>query len=348
MTLFHRILKTKFFIKLRNWEYWPFGVLHAPFFFYWLLLSLRQRSLFFFSASNPGIVMGGMFGESKFEVQKKLPEGITPKTLLVQWPAATDTVLKRIGENGLKFPVIFKPDFGERGWKVKRIDHERDVEDYLKHIKMNFLIQELVDLPLEFGVFYVRYPREASGKVISIVGKEMLFVEGDGEKTLRELIHEKDRAKLQWDTLRMMYRDRLEEILPKHVRLELVSIGNHCLGTKFLNANHLITDTLSASFDQISKQVEGFYFGRYDLRTASLADLENGNVMVMELNGCGAEPAHIYEPGFSLWSAIRILFQHWNHIYRISSQNHANGVPYLSFAEGRSVYNRFRSLTSEA
>jgi hypothetical protein len=156
-----------------------------------------------------------------------------------------------------------------------------------------------------------------------------------------------DRAKLQWETLQITYRHRLQEVLSAGQRLELVSIGNHCLGTKFLNCNALITEKLSAAFDRLSKQVEGFYFGRYDLRVASLDDLQNGKVKVMELNGCGAEPAHIYEPGFPLWEAMKVMFQHWSDIYAISSSNHTLGVPYISFQAGKAVYSKFKTMTSE-
>lgn len=346
MSFFQRILGSNFFIKLRSWEHWPFGVIQAPLFIYWLWLSLKARSLFFFSASNPGILMGGMFGESKFEVLEKVPGECKAKAILIKLPAPAETILLRIRENGFQFPLIFKPDLGERGWLVKRINREGDVEDYLNQIKLDFLIQEFVDLPLEFGVFYIRYPKASSGKVISVAGKEMLSVEGDGEKTLKELILEKERAKLQWETLQVTFRDRLEDVLAKSQKLELVSIGNHCLGTKFLNCNHLITEKFSNSFDRISKHVDGFYFGRYDLRVASLEDLENGNFKVVELNGCGAEPAHIYEPGFPLWKAIKVLFQHWKDMYRISAENHALGVPYITFQEGRTIYNKFKSMTS--
>ena len=346
MRFVHRIFKSDFIIKLRDWEYWPFGIIHAPFFIYWLLLSLKERSLFFFSASNPGIFMGGMLGESKFDVHKKLPEEVTPKTALIQWPVSSERIMQCLRENGFQFPLIFKPNMGERGWRVRRINSYKEAEDYGNEIKVDFLIQDLVDLPLEFGVFYVRYPLEESGKVISIVGKEMLFIEGDGKRTIQQLILEKDRARLQWNVLRVTYRHRLEEVLPGGEKLELVSMGNHCLGTKFLNCNHLITDTLSSSFDRISKRVDGFYFGRYDVRVSSIEDLEKGKVKVVELNGCGAEPSHIYEPGFSLWKALRVLLQHWNYIYRISTQNHALGVRYLSFAEGRRAYIKFKSVTA--
>mgnify|MGYP000025202943 FL=1 len=196
-----------------------------------------------------------------------------------------------------------------------------NVRDVIVEIKIDFIIQELVDLPLEFGVFYVRFPSERNGFVNSITMKEFLAVEGDGVKTLQQLILEKDRASLQWETLKEVYRNKLDVILDKGKRMELVSIGNHCLGTKFLDGNHLINEKLTASFDRISKQVNGFYFGRYDLRCASLADLENGKIKIMELNGCGAEPAHIYHPGASLVKAMKVLITHWKNMYRISVEN---------------------------
>jgi hypothetical protein len=344
MNLFYRIRHSNFYIKLFNWEYWPFGIVQAPFFIYWLWLSLKARSLFFFSASNPTILTGGMLGESKSEVLQLVPDELKPKTILVRLPMTREEVIHVIQKNGLSFPLIFKPDLGERGWMVKRIYTESDIDTYLSQIKIDFIIQELIDLPFEFGLFYVRFPNDANGKVNSITGKDFLSVTGDGTKTLQELILQKDRAKLQWNVLSETYKNELSLILKKGERKELVSIGNHCLGTTFLNANHLITPKLNESFDRISKQIKGFYFGRYDLRCASLSDLENGNVKIVELNGCGAEPAHIYHPGASLWDGISVLFRHWQNLYRVSAQNHALGIPYISFAEGKAVYKKFKAL----
>ena len=116
-----RVRESNFFIRLTHWEYWPFGILQGPVFVYWLWLSLKARSLFFFSASNPGILSGGMMGESKAEVLRKVPKDIVPKTVLVSLPVDRDTVLRTISENQFSFPVIFKPDIGERGWLVRRI-----------------------------------------------------------------------------------------------------------------------------------------------------------------------------------------------------------------------------------
>lgn len=333
-----------FFLKLFHWEYWPFGIIQLPLFFMWLWYSLRERSLFYFTASNPGIYGGGMMGESKFDVMELIPEKVKPKTIFVKIPATKEQVLQKLDEAQLKFPVIFKPNLGERGWMVRRMDNENDVIQYLSETKIDFLIQELVTLPLEFGVYYVRFPNEENGFVNSITAKEFLFVEGNGQSTLKELIMQNDRALLQRDLLEQKYQAQWDEVLPRNEKMELVSIGNHCLGTKFLNANSLITPRLSTSFDAISKSINGFYFGRYDLRCASLADLENGNVKIVELNGCGAEPTHIYHPNASLWKGIGDLITHWKNMYRVSKENHQRGVDYFSFREGLSTYKKVKAL----
>src|SRR6478736_8848816 len=110
MRLFKPLTQSKFYIKLTNWEYWPFGIVQGPFFFYWFWFSLKARSLFFFSASNPSILMGGMMGESKFDVLKLVPDELKPKTLLVKLPATSEQVCQQLMDNELSFPLIFKPD----------------------------------------------------------------------------------------------------------------------------------------------------------------------------------------------------------------------------------------------
>jgi len=286
-------------------------------------------------------------GESKYDILKRIPDAVKPKTVFVKLPADKVQLLEILTQNGFTFPVIFKPDLGERGWLVRRIKNEEDIEKYLTEIKIDFIIQELIELPLEFGVYYIRFPSEQNGFVNSITGKEFLSVIGDGKKSLQELILEKDRAKIQWDTLRYVYADKLIEVLPLGKKIELVSIGNHCLGTTFLNRNNLITPKLIGTFDTISKEIEGFNFGRFDLRCKSIEDLENGNIKILELNGCGAEPSHIYQPGSSLVAGVRALITYWQNMHRVSRENHERGVSYLSFREGKRIYRQFKALKED-
>ena len=340
--------RSNFIIKLKSWEYWPFGIVQFPLFIYFAWLSLRARSFIFFSASNPGITMGGMFGESKFEVIKKIPARYIATTLFIKLPATSKDVTQAIDTAGLHFPVIVKPDLGERGFRVKRIDDEAGIAQYLAGQRFDFLVQEYLDLPLEFGVFYTRFPNQRKGHVTSVVKKEMLAVTGDGKSTLQQLILQLDRAKLQWDSLREVYHDKLSDVVPNDKRIELVSIGNHCLGTKFLDGSHLINDELHSAFDTISQQIPDFYFGRFDLRCTRFEDLYTGAVKIMELNGCGAEPAHIYHPGYSLLKAVAVMFRHWRNIFIIARQNERRGVAYTTLREAYAHYKRFKAATTSA
>jgi hypothetical protein len=317
-----------------------------PAILYWIWLSLRARSFVFFTASNPGIPMGGMFGESKYEILKKIPSRLVPRTILIHPDLSANAVKHCLEAAGLTLPLIFKPDIGERGYRVMRIDNDNDITEYLLTTRTAFLAQELVTEKLEFGVFYMRMPHEEHGRVISVVGKEMLFVEGNGRSTLQELINKTDRAKLQWKRLKVSFRDKLTWIVPAGRRVELVSIGNHALGTRFIDMNHLINERLSEAFDKISINIPGFYFGRYDLRCASLEDLYNGNVRIMELNGCGAEPVHIYDTEFSLWKAMTVLIKHWEYIFLIATTNQRNGVSYMSHREAFGYYKKFKSAVN--
>ena len=343
---FSKLFKSNFFIRLKSWEYWPFWVVQLPLVFYWLFLSLKARSFVFFAGSNPGITLGGMLGESKYAIMKNISPQLKPKTLLITSPASLVGLLKTIQQHELSFPLVFKPDIGERGFMVKRIYSEAQAEEYIRNTKVNFLVQELVDLPVECGVFYARHPNEPLGKVTSIVLKEMLAVKGDGVSTLRKLILENDRAKLQWMRLKEVYAEELQTVLPQEKVVELNSIGNHCLGTKFIDGCHLITDEISLSFDLISKQLDGFFFGRFDLKCASIDDLINGNVKILEVNGCGAEPAHIYNPGYPLTRAYGVLFRHWNTMYAISEANRKSGFDYPSFGEALKIYKHFQTAMS--
>lgn len=168
MKFWKKIRRSNFVIRLGRWEYWPFGIVQFPAIIYWLWLSLRARSLVFFSAVNPGIPMGGMFGESKYDILQKIPRQYTPVTIKAELPVSLDSIVEIIRKADLELPVIFKPDIGERGYQVQRISRLDEIPKYVQASRGPFLIQELIEGPLEFGVFYVKFPGEAKGKVISL------------------------------------------------------------------------------------------------------------------------------------------------------------------------------------
>lgn len=323
-----------FFIRLRSWEYWPMQVVYTPGFLYYVWLSLKARSFWFFSAANPSIETGGMLGEKKFPLIEMLPSHVKPKSLLVPHGMKKDEFMKLIGTHGFSYPFILKPDVGERGFLVTKVTDEKVLNQYLAANKVDFIVQEYVHFPVEAGVLYYRYPNEERGQITSLVLKEFLSVTGDGVSTLQELIGKNPRAILQWNKFQKRFGDRLNEVLPEGVRLELEAIGNHAQGTKFINGNKYIDEDLVKVFDEITSSMPGVYYCRYDIRTSSIEEMKKGeNIRIIEINGVGADPAHIYDPSYSIFSAWKDYFRCWKAIYGIAKMNHKNGAPYMSTKE---------------
>ncbi|WP_370088511.1 hypothetical protein [Ekhidna sp.] len=321
----------KFLIRLKNWEYWPFFVLYFPVFFYYGWLALKHRSFFFFTASNPSIEFGGMFGEKKSDIFKLIPEQYIPHTQLIvrgDLERASFTA-ERIG-----FPVIAKPDIGERGNWVEKINDQAALEKYVKTCPVDFLIQEMVNLPMELGVFYVKYP-DKRGRVTSIVRKDFLKVVGDGKSSIRELLKRSTRAKMTAN-LNSDFLKRTGELIPDCDEEVLVEpIGNHCRGTMFLNDTQEIDDSLNEAFNTLADQIPDFYFGRFDLKCQSYEDLRQlKNFKILELNGAGAEPGHIYQPGYPLHKAYRDILWHLGVLSDICRLNRKGGHSYWSFKQG--------------
>ena len=293
-------------------------------------MSLKAGSLAFFTAANPLMKFGGFVDYSKYNVLKAINKKYLPVTAFFE-KADASIVLKKLEELQLHFPIILKPDRGERGFGVEKIDTEKDLTQYFeKYGELEALIlQEYIDFPVEVGVMYSRKASEEKGKITSVVLKEFLTITGNGKNTLEILFHTDNRASFYVDTLLTTYKDELQTILPNGKQKELVTIGNHCRGTTFLNANHLINEQLHQVFDDISLPIKGFHFGRYDLRVPALQDLYKGeNIKIMELNGAASEPAHIYDPTMPIIKAYKYLFAHWQRLYEISIENHKNGKSY--------------------
>lgn len=330
-------LKTKaWFIKLFNWEYWPFNVVYGPIYMYWVWLVIRSRAVFFFNTSNPSIRNGGFLMESKKEIYDLIPPQYYPATLFFTAGSCHSKVLDAMQLKKMQFPVIAKPDIGMRGMMVQKLGSAKELADYIKSSKVNFLVQEYVDYENEVGLFYYRYPGSSKGNISGIVGKELLTVTGDGVSSIETLLMTDQRFILQLPVLRETHADTLKIILQKNERYLLVPYGNHCRGSKFLDISNLIDEQLENRIDIICKQVPGFYFGRMDIRYNTWEELKQGqNFSIIELNGAGSEPTHMYDPRHSIFFAWKEIIRHWNILYKISRLNHRQKkLPYMKFAEG--------------
>ncbi|WP_439555838.1 hypothetical protein [Dyadobacter sp.] len=323
------------FHKITHWEYWPFGIVYIPMYFVWLYYSLRARSFFFFNASNPLIRNGGFLMESKKEIYDLIPRQFYPKTILCKPGEPLSIVQQQCKAAGISFPQIAKPDIGMRGMAVQKIENEQDLKAYLEKADFDFLIQEYIDLPNEMGVFYVRFPNQATGRITGIVSKEFLTVTGDGSSSVLDLIEQNPRYHLQLNALWKMYQERLLEVPAAGERVMLVPYGNHARGSRFVNATSWADEKLTEVINRICLQVPDFYYGRIDMKYNTLEELREGkNLSIIELNGAGSEPTHIYDPGQSIFTAWKEIVRHFSMLFRISRINHSRGHRFLTFSEG--------------
>lgn len=115
-----------FLIKLTNYEYWTWWVFYLPILPYWLYLAIKSRSLTYFTTTNPGIEAGGFFGESKIDILDKIAEEYKPRTLFIPHSQAFDLTQQQLTQASIPFPLIAKPNVGERGNRVEKFTLRRN------------------------------------------------------------------------------------------------------------------------------------------------------------------------------------------------------------------------------
>uniref|UniRef100_UPI004049084D D-alanine--D-alanine ligase n=1 Tax=Flavobacterium sp. TaxID=239 RepID=UPI004049084D len=330
------MLKTKLFIhKLTHWEYWPYQIVYIPIYFQYIYYAIRTRSFFYFNASNPTIRNGGFFMESKKEIYDLIPQKYYPTTLLIENKTSIVTIKDLINLNNITFPLICKPNVGLRGTAVKKIFNIEELTSYAAKANFDFLVQGLIPYENEIGLFYIKLPNEKSGKITGIVAKEFLILTGNGKDTIKQLLDKDPRYQFQLKTLEEEYQEKLNEVLKLNETINLVPYGNHCRGTKFINASNFITPKLTETLNTICSQIDGFYYGRMDIMFNSYEDLEKGiNFQIVEINGAISEPTHIYDPNHSLLYGWKELTKHFHYLYLISKQNNQKGHSYLTFKQG--------------
>jgi hypothetical protein len=329
----------KFFQRLTKWELWNFYVLYFPIGPVWLWYCIRSWSFWFFSSSNPSIQFGGFIGEGKKEMYDQLPPHLVPRTIFVMHDWPFEEVRQKLELAGFTYPFIVKPDVGMKGILFRKIENEEQLAKYHEKIPVEYIIQDLVELPVEVSVFYYRYPPDQRGVVSGFIHKELLQVKGDGVSTLQQLIGKHPRAKFRMEEMQHRHGHRFDRVIHKDEIFYLSYAGNHNRGAHFTNLHNEIDEGLHKVFDELSHYTNNFFYGRYDIKTTSIEDLKLGkNFYILEFNGSGAEPNHIYDCNMSIWKAYRTILQHWKALYRISRYNHKNGTPYWTYREGRRFF----------
>jgi hypothetical protein len=286
--------------------------------------------------------------ESKKDIHAILPEGLYPQSLHFSIPADPEAVWQEMVSSGLEFPVMGKPDIGGRGRGVKKLHTRNDLDHYVKHATLDFHIQAFVPFENEVGIFYYRYPGQQKGRISGIVRKEFLKVTGDGQHTVKELLAADSRGLVYLKSLENTLKNDLSLVLEKGKVMIVSPYGNHARGSLFLDDSHLIDPSLTEQLDKIADKIPEFYFGRLDIRFKDWDALKKGeDFILIEVNGAGAEPTHMYDPKHSIFFAWKEITRHLGIMNKISRMNHKRGIPYLSFKAGRAVFRKDKEISAK-
>lgn len=323
--------------RLWRWEFWPSWLFYLPLLPWLAILAVRYRSATVWTAANPGIPQGGVVGESKFAILCKLPTRWTLPSVLIDQPTVEVRVLqlqRNMQELCWSFPLILKPDASQRGAGVKRVHTIEEATRYLGSARFAVIAQPYHPGPFEAGIFYVRLPGAARGRILSITDKQFPQVTGDGHATLAQLIWRHPRLRMQGDTFLNRHTNQQDRVLAAGETMQLAVAGNHCQGTMFRDGSHLITPELEQRIDAIAQHFAGFHFGRFDVRyTDERAFLAGDDLAIVELNGVTSESTNLYDPAHSLRTAYAILFRQWALLFQIGNANRRRGIQPTTMSE---------------
>ncbi|MDE2581826.1 MAG: ATP-grasp domain-containing protein [Rhodospirillales bacterium] len=322
-------------------EFWPSWLFYAPIVAQWAGFALRYRSVSLPTAANPLITSGGLCGESKRSILDQITgparEMVARYTSLRTGPAVPadaaavdDTAVAEAAmeQSGLAYPVVAKPDIGCNGTGVRLVEDRSALARYLAEFPRRevVLLQEFVPFEGEAGLFYIRHPDAAVGRITSVTLKYPPVVVGDGRSTLRRLILDDTRAGRVPEVYLPRLAAHLDDVPPQGERVRLVFVGNHCKGSIFRDGAGHVTPELTAAVERLARALPEFHFGRIDIRFSSPAALARGEgLKVIEINGAGSEATHVWDPRTGLIEAWRAQFFHYAQAWRIGAANRARG-----------------------
>ncbi|MGF7205824.1 hypothetical protein GGE65_000382 [Skermanella aerolata] len=344
--------------QLSDFEFWSMRRFYWPVALYSLWLMVRYRGITLPTAANPSFPGGGFSGESKSAILDlacaSAPDMVAPFIPIDRPEHPDDPTAEALAAEaamdaaGLGFPIVAKPDLGCRGAGVRLV---RDLGQLAKYLEgfppgARLILQRYVAFEAEAGVFYVRMPGEAKGRIVSLTLKYFPYVYGDGRSTLRDLILADPRAGRVPHLYLPRHADRLDHVPETGEPVRLAFAGSHSRGSIFRNGSHLITPAMTARFDAIARSMPEFWFGRFDIRFADMERLQAGeDFTIMEINGAGAEMTHVWDRSTPLRRARRDIMEQYRLLFAIGRANRDRGHRGQGLLEFWRAYRREKTLT---
>lgn len=329
--------------RLWRHEFWPWYIFYAPLAPWLAWLALRHRGIMSFTCVNPALgAGGGVIGESKTHILHLLgddPAVLAHHALNARADGDAAARLRDLQQAMADrpelggWPIILKPDRGERGYAVRLCRTPAEAADYLHSIPEDVIAQRYHPGPCECGLLWVRDDRApCGGRIFSMTRKEFQTVTGDGRRTLAQLILADRRLRMQAGLFLRRFADQQGRVLGAGEMLRMAETGNHCQGTLFRDGADLMTPELEARIGRIVHGAggaggRGLDFGRFDLRYESDEALRRGEgFAVIEFNGATSESTNMYDPDRTALWAWSVLLRQWETVYRLGAARRRAGV----------------------
>ncbi|MDB6164310.1 MAG: hypothetical protein JWL98_1742 [Xanthomonadaceae bacterium] len=318
--------------KVGRFEQLPKWLNVIPMVLQWLWLGAKYGSLALPSSANPGITAGGLVGEGKreyFDAMGALARAMTADFIAVDNREGLHAaeVMMRMRDADLDFPVVAKPDIGWCGYGVRLLQKHDDLADYVARFPTGetFLLQRYLPDPGEAGLFYMREPDEAAGRLIGVLLRHYPSVTGNGADTIEVLISRD--ARLRRATANPLHECRYD---PRRIPatgevVRLSTVASTRVGGAYEDGSAHATPALVARVNAIANDMGEFLAGRFDVRYRTLEELKAGDFTIMEVNGAGSEAVHAWDPRYSIRQVYGIVFAKQRLLFRISAANRRRG-----------------------
>ncbi|MDI1253632.1 hypothetical protein [Thermomonas sp.] len=328
----------------------------VPMVLQWIWLGLRHGSFTLPSAANPGITSGGLVGEGKMEYFDAMGEtgrAATARHVVIIAAAQRGLrdLLLRMQDAGLDFPVVAKPDIGWCGYGVRLLHQAEDLADYARRFPAgaDFVLQRYLPDPGEAGLFYMRHPGEASGRLIGILLRDYPVVLGNGHDCIATLVAKDARIQRgSADPMHEISYDATRIPLPGE-QVRLSTVASTRVGGRYRDGSTLATPALVAAVDAIAKDMgdpatRPFLVGRYDVRYRDEESLQRGDFTIMEVNGAGSEAVHAWDPKYRIRDVYRIVYAKQRRLFAIGAEQRRRGHRPISLAALARLYWRQQRL----
>jgi len=143
--------------RLRRWEFWPVWAVYPPVLLPWAFHAVRLRGATLWAGCNPAMQASGMAMEEKGGILDSFrgEEGRIRVAGYLRIQAGSDDPLERLTRflagRSLDYPVVLKPDLGQRGQGVAIVRGEAEARRWISSCEDGIIVQEYVG-GLELGV----------------------------------------------------------------------------------------------------------------------------------------------------------------------------------------------------